>query len=144
MYKEGNSDIDPYQCIIDPGCPKTVAGKKWMDSFSETQDKNVIIRRHKENENFKFGPSKVYNSKENYEINVNIGKMETTMRVSVVEADIPLLLGLDYQEKWGIVMDIEKRELFIKKSNEVFKIKSSKSTHWKLLIQNHKNLITEA
>ena len=39
--------------------------------------------------------------------------METTMRVSVVEADIPLLLGLDYQEKQGIVMDIEKRELFI-------------------------------
>ena len=40
-------------------------------------------------------------------------------------------------------MDIDKRELFIKISNDVFKIKSSKSTHWKLPIQNHKNLITE-
>ena len=33
------------------------------------------------------------------------------MKVSVVEADILLLLGLDYQEKWGIVMDIKKKRI---------------------------------
>ena len=143
VFKEGNTNIDPFECIVDPGCPKTVAGKKWMDSFAETKGEGTVIKRKHEDENFKFGPSKVYNSKESHEIEVQVGKLKTKINVSVVQADIPLLLGLDYQEEWGIVMDIKKKELHIKESNETFNIKNSKS-HWKLPIQNKKTITKEA
>ena len=143
IFNEGNTNNDPFECIVDPGCPKTVAGKKWMDSFAETKGEGTMIKRKYEDENFKFGPSKVYNSNQSHEIEVEVGNLKTRINVSVVNADIPLLLGLDYQEEWGIVMDIEKRELHIKESNETFNIKNSKSTHWKLPIQNKKSIAKE-
>ena len=51
-----------------------------------------------------------------------------------MDADIPLLLGLDYQRKWGIVLDIGKDELHIRKSGETFPI-NSLSNHLTLPIQ---------
>ena len=49
----------------------------------------------------------------------------------VVDADVPLLLGLDYQTKWDMfkVIDVGRS-----KSNQTFKI-NPKSSHWKLPIQ---------
>ena len=113
VYKEGNSNNDPFKLIVDTGCPKTVTGKKWMDSYVASKGPNVFIKRKEENEQFKFGPSEVYTSKIEHEIEVEIGKLKTTLKVSVVDADIPLLLGTDYQAIWGVVMDIRNRELKI-------------------------------
>ena len=48
----------------------------------------------------------IYTSEENYEIEVSIGMLKEVIKVSVVDANIPLLLGLDYQTKWGMVMDL--------------------------------------
>ena len=41
IYAEGNIDINPYEGIIDSGCPKSVAGKAWMDSYIESQDNGL-------------------------------------------------------------------------------------------------------
>ena len=122
VYSEGNLDVDPYKLVVDCGCPKTVTGKPWMDAFMESKGFGVI-RREKENEYFKFGPSnsEVYKSNENYEIEVSIGTFKDKIKVSVVDADIPLLLGLDYQERWGMIIDLGKKEITIRKSNEKFK-----------------------
>ena len=91
IYKEGNVDVDPFKLVVDCGCPKTVTGKPWMDAYMESIGNDVVIKRSRENESFKFGPSEVYKSTENYEIEVNIGKLKEKRKVSVVEADIPLL-----------------------------------------------------
>ena len=91
---------------------------------------------------FKFGPSQIYESKENYDIEVVIGDMKEHIKVSVVDADIPLLLGLDYQNKWGMVIDVGESKIHIRKSNETFKIKS-KNHHWTLPIQS-KNMDSQA
>ena len=104
-----------YRLIVDSACPKTVTGRPWLDAYIESKD-DILIKRKKENEYFKFGPSKVFKSCENFEIEVNIGKLKETIRVSVVDADIPLLLGLDYQEEWGMIIDIGRKELTIRKS----------------------------
>ena len=112
VYSEGHNVVDPYQAIVDSGCPKSVAGKKWMDSFAESMDENIKFKRRKENQRFKFGPSEVYKSEMSYEIPVKIGHLEESMEISVVDADIPLLLGLDYQRKWGIVIDISNNEMW--------------------------------
>ena len=39
--------------------------------------------------------------------------MKTTIKTSVVEADVPLLLGLDYQKRWGMIMDIANKTIHI-------------------------------
>ena len=136
VYEEGfNSDIDPYKLVVDCGCPKTVCGRPWIDAFVESKGDNFMIKREKENQNFKFGPSDVYSSEHNYAVEVNIGKLSEVIKVSVVEANIPLLLGLDYQEKWGMVIDIGKKNIHIRKTGENFKIKGSRSKHWTLPIQ---------
>ena len=48
----GSSDSNPFCAIIDTGCPKTVAGRKWMDAFTETQGNP--LKRTCDNEKFKF------------------------------------------------------------------------------------------
>ena len=88
----------------------------------------------KENQKFRFGPSQIFTSKENYEIEVNIGGFKDTIKVSVVDADVPLLLGLDYQTKWDMVIDVGRSVIHIRKSNQTFKM-NPKSSHWKLPIQ---------
>ena len=37
VYKEGNHDIDPSKGIIDSGCPRTVAGRPWLDAYIESK-----------------------------------------------------------------------------------------------------------
>ena len=134
VYSEGNCDIDPYKLVVDNGCPKTVTGQPWMDAFIESKG-DIQVKLEKENQKFRFGPSQTYTSNKNYEIEVNIGDLKELIKVSVVDADIPLLLGLDYQTKWGMVMDIGEKNIFIKKSNQSFKIPPS-SSHWTLPVQN--------
>ena len=86
----------------------------------------------------------MYESKFSYEIPVEIGKLKETVNLSAVDADIPLLIGTDYQSKWGMVLDIKDRELFLKKTGETFDIKPTQSSHWKLPIKTIKPIHVEA
>ena len=134
VYKEGEENMDPYRCIVDTGCSKMVTGSMWMDVFIESKGENVKIRTGRENESFRFGPSDIYKSKVYYEIEVEIDNLKEKIKVSVVEANIPLLLGLEYQKKWGMVIDLGKQEIFIRKSRDKFK-KEKETNHWRLPIQ---------
>ena len=58
-YKGRNEDSDPHGCILDTGCPKTVTGRRWMNTYAEFRGKNVKIRTGKEKESFRFGPSDI-------------------------------------------------------------------------------------
>ena len=138
VYTEGNCIIDPYKMVIDSGCPKTVCGKPWIDAYVESKGSNFFVKRSNENEWFKFGPSQKYRSSQNYEIEVIIGNFVDKIKVSVVNADIPLLLGLDYQKKWEMIIDIGKSEIIFGKSGETFRVNSSKSSHWTLPLQPKK------
>ena len=68
--------MDQYRCVIDTGCPKTVAGKIWMDAYIKSQENKAGIRTGKENEKFKFGPSDIYKSETYYEIGIEIGNLK--------------------------------------------------------------------
>ena len=50
VYKEGNDDIDPNIGIVDTACPKTCAGRKWLDCHVETLDveSNKMQRRKRQ------------------------------------------------------------------------------------------------
>ena len=144
IYQEGNSDIDPYNRVVDTGCPKTVCGKPFMDAFIASKGKFETVKREYENQPFKFGDGKVFHSNMSHEIEVEIGDFKTTLKTSVVDVNIPLLLGMDYLKKWGIVIDTGRQELYIRKSHESFKIDTNKSNHWKLPIQNGRTLHRQA
>ena len=45
VYQEGNVDVDPYNAIVDTGCPKTVCGRPFMDAFIASKGKNCYVRR---------------------------------------------------------------------------------------------------
>ena len=119
----------------------TVTGRPWLDSFIESQD-NICLKVEQENEQFKFGPSKVYTSNANYEIDIKLGDLQDKVKVSVVDTDVPLLLGLDYQKLWGMIIDVGESKIHIRKSNQSFKI-DPQSTHWRLPIQEE-NVINKA
>ena len=110
-----------------------MAGRPWIDAFIES--KGTLINRSRELEYFKFGPSEVFKSEENYEIEVTIGELKDTMKISVVDTDIPLLIGLDYQKKWGMVIDVGKNQISLRQSNETFDIPEGQNNHWTLPIQ---------
>ena len=79
-----------------------------------------------------------------YDLDVEIGKLKDVVTVSVVDADIPFLLGIYCQSKWNMVLDIARKELYIGKTDETFKIQTSRSNHWRLPIQTNKTLHKEA
>ena len=54
IYKNGEDNMDPYKCIMRTGCPRTVAGKIWMDAFIESKENSARIRTRKEREKFKL------------------------------------------------------------------------------------------
>ena len=78
-----------------------------------------------------------------HRIKVIIGKLRTTIDVAIVDANIPLLIRLDYQKEWGVVMDVQLGTLKIKCTRETFKVNTSRDNHWKLKIQN-KSIIDDA
>ena len=141
VYNEGEQNLDPYRMVIDTTCPKMVTGQVWMDTYIESKGEKVEIIR-KENESFRIGPSHIYTSEVCYEIEVEINNMEERIEVSVIEANILLLLGLEYQVKWGMTIDVGKQEIYIRKSGDRFK-KEKETDHWTLPIQRQKQLTKE-
>ena len=144
LYQEGNIDVDPYCVIIDTGCPKTVCGKPFIDAFIESRGAGEVIKRKFEDQNFKFGDGKVYNSGLSHNLEVEIGSFKTTIETSVVDVNIPLLLGMDYMKKWGVIIDTGKQELHLRISKESFNIDANKSNDWKLPIKNGRTMHKQA
>ena len=71
-----------------------------------------------------------------------MNNLKENIKVSVVDANIPLLLGLEYQMKWGMVIDLGKQEIYIRKSKDRFK-KEKETNYWTLPIQRKKRLREE-
>ena len=109
--------MDAYKGVVDTGAPKTVAAKAWLEAFPEYSP-FMDIKRYKENETFRFGNGPAYISTLVYIIPVTIGKFKTELKISVVTANVPVLLGLDFQKEFGVVIDTGRQTLFIKASGE--------------------------
>ena len=62
----------------------------------------------------------------------------------MVDANIPLLLGMDYLKKWVVIIDTGKGEDTHRKSNQSFNINASKSSFWKLPIWIGRTLYRQA
>ena len=98
MNKEGEENLDPYRGIIDRRCNKTVTGRKWMDAYMESKGKKITVQTGKEREKFRIGTSDTYISEAYYEIEIETNNLKEMVEVSVIDANILLLLVLEYQK----------------------------------------------
>ena len=110
VYQEESIDVDSYHAVVDTRCSKTVCGKSFMDAFTVVKGNDFKVGRKYEDENFKFEDGKVYNSSMSHSREVGIGELKTTLETSVVDANISLLLGMDYLKKWVVIIDTGKGE----------------------------------
>ena len=61
----------------------------------------------------------------------------------MVDANVLLILGTEYQNKWGMRIDPRRQEIYIRKSQDRLK-KDKEMSHWTIPIQRQKQLREEA
>ena len=99
--------------ILDTGCSKSVCSQIWLDEYLETisneekKELNVIPS----NTLFRFGDSKLYESKGKTKIPANVAGKEFKINVDVIEAEIPLLLSKDAMKKAGVIINMKNDEV---------------------------------
>ena len=122
---------NPDNMVIDTGATKSCGGSIWYEQFLELADDHLKkrITEEKENRSFRFGNNLKFPSKKLVTIPIEMGKLKTEVKVSVVDAHIPLLLGLDGMEKLGISIDLEKRIATTSRTNESFKLLRTTNGH---------------
>ena len=106
------------QAVLDSGCPKTVGGKHWLRMYIQSLNqiekfKNFIPEEVPEREKFKFGPSQIYESNQAVIIPINIGGEYRKLKMSVVDANIPCLIGRDHMTKWRSKLDFSEKTITI-------------------------------
>ena len=82
-----------------------------------------------DNRNFKFGNNVLFPSTKQVSIPLELGSMKERVKVSIVDADIPLLLGRPDMDRLGFVIDFNDNILTIKGTGESFKLQKSKHGH---------------
>ena len=126
---ETSENLD--KMIIDCGTTKTVAGKKWMmnhlSSLPEEERRN--IQEREEDRYFRFGNSIRYPSKREVTIPIKLGKLDSHLNVSVVDASIPLLLGKPDLKRLGFVINFEDDTVYTTKTHELFPLETTFKGH---------------
>ena len=92
------------------------------------------VRVYDDNRSFRFSNDSVYPSKEEVSIPITLGKLKENVKVSLIDANVPLLLGRPDMERLGFVVDFKKRTLKIKDTGETFSLKRTVQGHLALPI----------
>ena len=132
--KDMHDNLD--KVIIDCGTTKTVAGKYWMENFLEIAEGEIKdkIVKNKEKRFFRFGNSVRYPSKQEISIPFKLGQLESILHVSVVDANIPLLLGRPDLKKLGLVINFKNDTVFTTRTLEIFDLEKTTKGHLALPI----------
>ena len=95
--------------ITDTACAKSVAGTGWMQRYSdlaaEIGEKVDLV---KECEAFRFGTGKIHYSAFHVVIKFLLGSKLVSLKVSVINGDVPLLLSKKALAQLGMIYDIAK------------------------------------
>merc|ERR1711954_434992 len=110
--------------VLDCGCTKTVAGYPTIKNLLEllTDEEKDAIHRKRENRYFKFGNGVRYPSREEITIPIGLGNLKDHLKVSVVDADIPLLIGAPDMKRLGLTVNFERDNVYVSKTGEYLDI----------------------
>ena len=100
------------------------------------------LKYNSEKESFRFGHSKVYESRENVEIPIKVGSKERKINVSIVQANVPLLFGKDYLQGWACQQDFSHATLKFGNTGETIKMEETPSGHYAINLIEEQKVIT--
>ena len=101
--------------IIDSGCTRTVCGRPWLNTYLETLSRcdQLLVEKHQDNCNFRFGDGKVVVSKELIVIPVQFGSQQAKLMICVVDCDVPLLLSRESLKRANAEIDFKQDKVVI-------------------------------
>ena len=100
--------IDPQEVfasvIIDTGCIKTVAGRRWFEEFCQTlsPETKQAISSEASNRVFKFGGQMKRRSLGFYSVPCSIGNKNIILKLDIVDCDIPCLISKEAMKRAGV------------------------------------------
>ena len=96
------------QAIIDTGCPHTVSGEVWFNSYlnSLSRRDRSSIKTKTSNNKYRFGDGKLYSSKYQATIPIYIQNSRYSLKVDVVQCNVPLLLSRETLKRGDAKVDI--------------------------------------
>ena len=131
-YTDGNKDANEgFMGITDCACSRTLAGKPWLVKFIKALKKRQIPHiLMEQNEVFKFGGEKLYPSKIAVVTWVNIEGKWFLLKISMVSAEVPLLLSRPVLARLGMKYDLaNNRAAFRTLDVEEVQLSSTQSGH---------------
>ena len=106
-----------YLAILDSGCDTSIAGVKWIEDYTRGQKgkrKQEIEDMQESRNAFVFGDGTQVKFKGITVILILTHKGEATIRVDVVENDIPMIISQTEMRSLEIVLDLVKEKLEVK------------------------------
>ena len=139
IYKSGDifksSKSGKGQCIIiDSGCPRSLMGMKEYEKIKKEFEISAELDVKKEN--FKFGPSRLYESRIKVILPVYLKNGLIEIEFFVINGDVPILLGNDVMEPLKASIDLGQRRLKLKQVGEEFEISRTGGGHFVLPARN--------
>ena len=125
--------------VLDTACTKTVAGEEWMveylASLTESERLEVGTTERNTTSAYRFGDGVETRSLKTVDIPVQIpGKRSVKLEVDVVDNKIPLLISCPTMKKFGFVIDTKHDELRVEGTDDVLKLGTTVSGHYKMPI----------
>ena len=128
------------QALPDTQCAKSCMGKSWYNDFksklAERFEKAVPLE-FPEHEPFRFGPgARVYSEKAAY-VPMGLGGKVVFAKVSLVDADVPLLLSKGLLEGLGMIMDMGKKEIIFKTVDALVRCFDTSTGHMRFSVLDY-------
>ena len=103
------------RAVLDSACTSTVSGKSWYNNYVKTLSRKgrKKLKITPSSKVFKFGDGEKKPSLKSVRLPVTIAGMKRTVRVEVVDAEIPLLFSLDTMKKAKMVIDFHTDEAIV-------------------------------
>lgn len=122
--------------LIDSACPTTVAGIEWVKNFiaSMPEPKKQMIKMEDSSRVYKFGGGERRQSRGTVILPCTLDdKLDVAIKVEMIEADLPLLLGNTTLKKGLAVLHIGDSKLEL--LGKMLDIKETKSGHYSVMIK---------
>ena len=102
---------DNLLAIADSACTKSVTGTAWLQRYMDVLKAfKVDVPLLQENDNFKFGASRVYSSSYAVVVSFKVGNSWIMVKVSVIHGDLPLLLSRSVLAELGMVYNLKEHK----------------------------------
>ena len=127
--------------VVDIGCPRSLLGfeeyERFKDSLSSCELRKV--KEFEANEKFRFGPSRVYDSRLRIEMPLNVKGVKIAAKFFVVDGKVPILIGNDILEPLGAIIYTENGDLEFSKLGKTVTMAKTRGGHFVIPVEEIKD-----